>query len=518
MTAHADSRKGSEMVWKPMVFAICGLAIASNSVANADDVTFEELLQRVQAAEARVNALEAQQRSNLYREASFNRPSEEAESANTANEISDLEALTKKWEEKWSKQTETNDELKSSIERSVQSGSSGTKSMKISGRIHADYWAFPDSTPGINTLESGDASITPQDRFGFRRLRFGVGGDVSPNMGYRIEMEFAGGNKTEFRDAYIAMKDVSFFQTVIVGNHKRPYGLDHLNSSRYNVFMERPFVIESFNQDARRLGISANGVSDDQEWNWRYGVWNQRLVQDEGSYVSDHVQGEIAGRLARTYWYDDSSDGRGYAHFGLSGTLAHPDGSAGSGSASSEARFRHRPEARSSNRWLDTKAIRGANWYEMIGVEKVVNIGSLQMVGEYQTMFMQRDSGFKNLFLHGGYAYVSYFLTGEHIPWERKTGTLGRVKPFENFFLVDRCDGSVGRGWGAWQVAARYSYADFVDQDIVGGVGESVTLGLNWHWNANTRLQMNYIMGEIKNNSGLSGDYDIIGARFMIDF
>ena len=349
-------------------------------------------------------------------------------------------------------------------------------------------------------------------------MRFGVGGDVSPNMAYRIEMEFAGGNKTEFRDVYISMNDVSFFNTVIVGNHKRPYGLDHMNSSRYNVFIERPFVIESFNQDARRLGISSNGVSDDEQWNWRYGVWNQRLIQDEGNYVSDHLQGEIAGRLARTYWYDDSSDGRGYAHWGIAGTIAHPDGSAGPGSATNEARFQHRPEARSSSKWLDTKVIPGASWYEMIGVEKVVNIGALQMVGEYQTMFMQRDAGYKDLFLHGGYAYVSYFLTGEHIPWDRTTGNLGRVKPFEDFFLVDRCDGSVGRGWGAWQIAARYSYADFVDQDVIGGIGQSVTLGVNWRWNANAGLQMNYIMGEINNSSGLSGNYDIIGARFMIDF
>jgi len=73
-------------------------------------------------------------------------------------------------------------------------------------------------------------------------------------------MEFAGGNDSEFRDAYIRVKDVSWLQTVLIGNQKRPYGLDHLNSSRHNVFLERPFVIEAFNQDARRLGIVSYGV------------------------------------------------------------------------------------------------------------------------------------------------------------------------------------------------------------------------------------------------------------------
>jgi len=122
------------------------------------------------------------------------------------------------------------------------------------------------------------------------------------------------------------------------------------------------------------------------------------------------------------------------------------------------------------------------------------------------------------LHFNGGYVYVAYFLTGEHIPWSRKTGILGRVKPFEDFFLVKTCDGSVCRGLGAWQVALRWSYADFNDDNIAGGVGESLTLGLNWHWTSNARMQFNYINGTIENAGGVSGDYDILGARFMVDF
>ncbi|MCA9064667.1 MAG: ATPase, partial [Planctomycetaceae bacterium] len=306
-------------------------------------------------------------------------------------------------------------------------------------------------------------------------------------------------------------------------------GLDHMNSSRYNIFLERPFVIESFNQDARRLGLSANGVSDDEAWNWRYGVWQQRLIQDEGNAIGDHLQGEIAGRLANTYWYDETSDGRGYAHWAIAGTFAHPDGSTGGDPATiglsesqNEARFRHRGEARHLTRWLDTGRIAGADWYELLAIEKVFNIGSLQIVGEYQTIFMQRDPGFSDLTLHGGYVYVAYFLTGEHMPWDRGTGNLGRPKPFENFFLVDRCCGGTGTGWGAWQVAARYSYADFNDKDIMGGIGENLTFGLNWLWNDNTRMQFNYMHGTIDNRrvgaAVYSGNYDAIGTRLCIDF
>ncbi len=104
----------------------------------------------------------------------------------------------------------------------------------------------------------------------------------------------------------------------------------------------------------------------------------------------------------------------------------------------------------------------------------------------------------------------------------RKSGTLGRVKPFENFFLVDTCDGCRDGGWGAWQVAARYSHGDFTDEDITGGVGDALTLGLNWHWNTNARMQFNYLYGQIDQRGPIdgftAGDYSILGTRLMVDF
>ena len=158
-----------------------------------------------------------------------------------------------------------------------------------------------------------------------------------------------------------------------------------------------------------------------------------------------------------------------------------------------------------------------------MGLESVINIGALQLVGEYQSVWVDRDLGNADTNFNGGYFYASYFLTGEHMVWSRKSGTLGRMTPDENFFLAS--DGEAG-GWGAWQVVLRWSYADFSDQDVLGGVGEALTVGFNWYWNSNARMQFNYIDGRIADRSvndsnGLTfngGDYQIIGARFMIDF
>lgn len=452
------------------------------------------------------------------------------------DEKTDIEKRLEKLEENYGDLEEDYDELSDSYSdlqkklKVVAFSGHGDATMKVNGRIHVDMWSFPHTSPGANFFENENTDISVQDRVGFRRMRFGVKGKLAANMEYKIEMEFAGGNNSEFRDAYLGWNDLPILQTVLLGNQKRPYGLDHLNSSRYNVFLERPFVIESFNQDARRWGLQSYGVSEDEAWNWRYGVFNQRLIQDEGNYVSDHWQMEFASRLANTWWYDESSDGRGYGHWAVSSTFANPDGSGIAGRAANEARFRHRPEARSSNRWLDTGQIPGADDYQLIGAENVWNFGPLQIVGEYQNMWVQRREA-PETHLHGGYVYFSYFLTGEHMPWERDSGTLGRIKPFENFFLVDTCCDGVRGGWGAWQLAYRYSYANFNDNDINGGIGNSHTLGLNWYWSPYARMQFNAIYGTIDDRNVLddaddpasslgtfSGDYSILGARFMVDF
>ncbi len=467
------------------------------------DEAFENIEKQMQALEKLADL-----------EAMDERVSELEDSDDIDDIASDLESLTEDFEEF------------SGDDTIVHSGSSAS-TMKISGRIHADYWSFPENSAAINELEGGPAG--PQSRFAFRRLRFGVGGKLVGNMLYKIEMEFAGGNNSEFRDAYFGWTDIPFFQKILIGNQKRPYGLDHLNSSRYNVFLERPFVIESFNQDARRLGVQSYRVSEDQRWNARLGIFNQRLVQDEGNYTNDNLQLEVAARLANTFWYDEVSNGRGYGHWAISHSWASPDGEVGGDSGSTgpdqnEARFRHRPEARSATRWLDTGRIEGCRDYHLWGLEGVLNFGSLQLAGEAQYVNMNRDGGSgSDLSFFGWYCYASYFLTGEHIPWKRSSGTLDRVKPFENFFLVDTLRNGAGGGWGAWQIAARYSYLDLESADILGGRGQSLTIGLNWHWTSNSRMQFNWLHGQIKNNEvtrdeSLGGMYDIIGTRFMVDF
>lgn len=475
-----------------------------NLEINDDAETIQALRAQLKRMELRLEELENDVEKNVTKASESSESSEEA--------AEDVDKRLKELEEGFEEQGEAIEKIDSTIPGLVHAGHKKPKATFF-GRIHLDYWAFPQATEGIDVLEGED----PQDNVTFRRMRIGIKGDLNDNMFYKYEGEFAGGVASSYRDAFIGFKNLPLLNTLIIGNHKRPQGLDHLNSSRYNVFIERPFIVEALSEDARRLGISSNGLSDDQAWNWRYGVFHQNITQTRDGFEDDHYQLEFAGRLANTAWYDESSGGRGYFHWAVSGGWGSVDG--GLTARNNAADFRTRPEARSDQRWLDTGDILGAEEVFRYGIETVLNIGAFQLTAEYLQGNVERDPLVgEDVSFGGGYVQVAYFLTGEHTPWVRKTGTLGRVKPYENFFSVRTRDGARNFGLGAWQLAARYSYADLQDQDITGGIGESLTLGLNWWWNPNARMQLNYLVGEIEREPIASGDYQILGLRYMVDF
>ncbi len=441
-------------------------------------------------------------------------------------QIAELSAQLTELRQEWESHQEELAEAAAAAERK--------SSWKLTGRVHLDNWSFPDEDAGISFLETGDPTDDPEDRWDFRRIRLEFAGEVPDNMLFRIQIDFNNPAAAAMKDVYLGFNGLPHNQTFLIGNQKRPLGLDHLNSSRFNVFIERPLAVETFNEDARRLGAAMYGYTDDELYHWRYGLFFLENITTDGRYRGDFDQGGLYGRISSSPWYDETSGGRGYYHWAIAGSanVTHGRGDPSRHEHSNEARFRTRPLARSTSRWWNTGRISGAENYEQLAVESMLNLGSLQFTGEYFGNWVQRDpfAGFAgdDMFFHGGYVFASYFLTGEHVPYDRTKGVIGRVKPLENFFVVERVREGIGRGWGAFAVGLRFDYLDLTDSDIQGGQGWAATAGLNWHWTAHSKLQTNLIRGEINDAgeaqnpspslAGVDGDFTIVGMRYMLDF
>lgn len=476
----------------------------------------EELLRRLEAADKRLEAAETRIKSleaDLKSVPTIEDQSLPAAGAATGDKkaptIADVDARLKKFEDS---------------EKKKADDASKRPSVRVFGRIDLDTHHWPTADPLIDELETGGPDPA-QSRYQVRRARIGVDGTIFPNVIYKIEMEFANA-VSEFRDLYIGLTNLPWNHTILVGNQKRPLGLEVMTSGNYLTFIERSMAGDTFNEDFRRPGISAYGYTDSEAVGWQFGVYSLNDFKTTGTFAGNSPQLSVNGRLFASPWYDEASGGRGYFHVGIAGQVSDPyeDPIPDAPGVANTTLFRTRMEMRSFRRWLDTGALDDVYSHNIVGAEAAFACGSFHAGGEYFWCNAERPEANTALTFGGGYVYAGYFLTGEHRPYNRQRGTWDRIKPHQNFFLVEQCDDSIARGWGAWEVAARYSYCDLTDTNVVdpvfGGVGRNVTFGLNWHLNPYTKVQFNYVIGHIdqRTDEDLSGDFTGFATRLHIDW
>jgi phosphate-selective porin OprO and OprP len=334
--------------------------------------------------------------------------------------------------------------------------SSAKTTQKWGGRVHFDYWPTGNGSPLANYLETTNAGNDPEDFIGFRRLRFGVGGDIGdtwntrsrwngpPRKIRRSRMPTWAG--TSYR--YFGRYSWAIRTALRIGSpEQQPLQRVHgtalrrrsvqCGCSSHRLVLLRRVEKRSMELALRRIHHSGSAEArfpthrqlPDGD---RRDVWRTRSGTTSRRTAAVTLTGRFPARpLIPT------------ADLPLASRLAPKHAWTSDGSI--PARW---PERKTTN-WSDWKA--SSTW-----------VRSRSSASTWEPA-STGSNGREDVDFGGGYVYVAYFLTGEHTPWERKSGTLGRTKPFENFFLVRRCDGGLGRGWGAWQVAARYSYGDFSD-------------------------------------------------------
>jgi len=211
-------------------------------------------------------------------------------------------------------------------------------------------------------------------------------------------------------------------------------------------------------------------------------------------------------------------------HFGVAGYWRKP--TVTRGEAGGRERFNARSELRiDDTSFVDTGSIKRVDSYYYGALELLGVYGSFAFQAEYQRLEIERyngphDTAFRDLSFNGYYVQGSYYLTGESPNYYSRFATLWRVQPFNEFDLETG-------GWGAFEVAARFSHIDLDDgvNDLVhggirGGTANNITLGLNWYPTALVRLSLNYVHSDIDNlsNTGLSEGEVIDGIGFRMQW
>ena len=387
----------------------------------------------------------------------------------------------------------------------------GNSSIAIRANVQLDGAAYGESPAGPLTSDfrRGSVGNVPNrdnsaardfsDGFYFRRARFGIEGSMAEDFNYRLLLELGGSGTegpTRINDAWIAYTGIAPF-TFQLGAFAPPANMDDSTSPEELAFLERASASElsrSLGGADGRIGfaVKANGKR------WMSSVaLTTRTAGDAEVYDVQAAAVTRAGFLVAT-----SSDYN--VHLGASGTYVFAPADQGQGATPRHPlRFRDRPEIRVDGvRLIDTGSIDADN-ASVYGLEFGGNWKSLYLQGEHFWYEVARrasanlpDPDFTGYYLQG-----SWTLTGESRRYNAVTGSFQNPRPKSPF--------TSGGGWGAWELAARYSRMDLnfnagpegtaaTADSVRGGDQQIWTLGVNWFPNPNVKIMMNYMLIDVE--------------------
>lgn len=364
----------------------------------------------------------------------------------------------------------------------------GNFKLGLGGRTAVDAAWFDDDTELQQTFGN------QQDGLGFRRAYLYMSGLINGWIEYKSEYEFAG-SQVGFEDVYVGFTKIPYLGKIRFGHIDEPFGLELRTSNRHTTFMERALTHAII--PGTETGVLAKNLIMDDRVFFNFGIF--RDTDGRGRDSGDGGY-NVTGRLA--FIPINLNEGTELLHFGISGSHRNPDG---------PVRFSSKPESDLSNfRYVDTGNIL-VDDEDLLGLEFAWIHGPLSFQAEYVLDSMDTQQG-GDANISAWYAFVSYILTGESRFYDLGSATFDRPRVSKSFR-----EG----GYGAWEIAARFSSIDLEDDVVNGGKQDDITLGLNWYINPNTKLMFNYIralVDEPAPSGAEGGNLDLFQMRAQIDF
>jgi phosphate-selective porin OprO and OprP len=367
--------------------------------------------------------------------------------------------------------------------------------LKMSGKI------------GAKLAVDGAAYVTGKEFKGFddgfevRRARIYGKGDcllVLP-VSYEVEIGYIPG-QFYIENSYLAFRDIPWIGELKIGQYQTPMGLALVTSSRDVTFMEPAAPLAALAPGVN-AGVQIGQPVLDQRATWRLGLFTDGAGKDFGDAAKDYGRAIIRFTGLPIFQAEaDKSKSTKLLHLGLSANILY--------SSSSSLRYRSRPESHLAPYVIDTGDI-AADSALVTGAEVAWVNGPFSLQSEFLHSWVRENNGHVPSF-DGFYATASWFLTGESRPYDRSEGAFGRVIPKRNF------DFGHG-GWGAWEIAGRYSHTDLDSGDIHGGRLSMLMAEVNWYLHPHLKWRFNYGFGHLSKRP-TDGNLNVFQTRVEIDF
>jgi phosphate-selective porin OprO/OprP len=266
--------------------------------------------------------------------------------------------------------------------------------------------------------------------------------------------------------------DIPLFDKVnlSVGKQKAPISMERIMSMAQIPMQERTSVSDAL-MASRNLGVVLSGTALDERMTWAGGLFNDWL--DTGSSFGDSAS-QVIGRV--TWLPFISEDESNLLHLGLGMRYTN---------AEEGLRYRTEPEFNKAPDYVDT-SVDGtpfaANSATLYNLEASWRKGPYWLAAEYVSNDVDAPA-LGDPDFDGYHVTASWIVTGEMRQYRKKNGIFGPVPVAK----------SVNQGgWGAWEVALRYSDLDLTDGLIDGGEMDILSLGFHWWLTPTFNFNMNY--------------------------
>lgn len=395
----------------------------------------------------------------------------------------------------------------------------GKSTISLRGRLTLDIAKYVQDAAGPQATDFrrgsfGDATEAARardlnDGTNFRRAQIGIDGKLLQDWQYSLIYEFGGSGQEDvgrIQDLYLQYNGFDPLR-LRVGAFSPSANYDDGISNAESLFFERASPAEISRAVAGaegRTGVSA----------YLNGEEYYAALALTGAPIATQSFDEQLALVGRVAFLPVKSPDFNL-HVGANSTYVLRVADQGPDVAASSRlplRLRDRPEVRvDGTRLIDTGNI-NTDTYWNPGVELAANFYNFYAYGEYfwyrfdreQTGAVLPDPDFS-----GWYVAAAYALTGEQRNWNPSGGVFSGLKPAKPLTFD-------GEGFGAWEIALRYSVADLdyrtdlpvAAGGIFGGEQKGWTVGLNWYVNNNIRFLLDYQWLEIDRlSTGVANAY-----------
>lgn len=356
----------------------------------------------------------------------------------------------------------------------------------------------------------------------FRRARFGLNATLFKDWTAEFIYDFgaSGIEASTISSAFIQYDGLDPVH-IKIGAYAPPEDFDDSTSASDLLFLERAQPSDLSRSIAGADGRDAATIFAYDDNYFAAASYTGGVVGEAANFDEQQaVVGRLAYRLLKSSDYNFVVGGDVSYILKVADSVATPG-------ASNPFRLRERPELNVDNqsiRLVDTGNIdtdTALQW----SLEAAGNWKNLYAQGGYYGFQInRRASVLPDPNFNGWYAQASWVLTGESKAYTPSRGAFAAPVPAERFTLD-------GTGWGAWELAARYSVLNLnynagiagsatPTGGIRGGEQKIWTAGINWYPNPAIRFVLDFQHTDVSRlngaGAGIGADLDAISLRTQL--